>query len=204
MEASYGSLSVEELVRLSLGGDRNAFRELHGRYAGILFGRACRLLENRCDAEEVLQDTFMIAWESLAECRYPDGFPFWLQGILRHRVSQVFRQRKTRRIFQEKMVQTGDSGHVSYQKAPEPGEADRCYVLDLLEQSVPGMVGRKVKPVAAHMFRVYRECGDFPSVRAIESTFGLSHGTAERWREEVLEACRRIAVAHGFSLEAGM
>ncbi len=201
MEPSYSDFSDEELVRIAVGGDQEAFREVYRRYSPLLFGRACRLLANLHDAENVVQDTFMVAWENLVRLRRPDRFPGWLQGILGHKIKEVVRRRKKQEIFQKNLVHLADVLHRQYGKVPEPGEEDWHFIFVVLERTVPKLVGRKVKAVARFMFEFYRKSDEFPSVRSIEGTFDLSHGTAQRRRERVIEKCQQIASAHGFSLD---
>lgn len=201
MEPSYSNFSDEELVRIAVDGDQEAFRELHRRYSPLLFGRAYRLLNDRHDAEDVVQDTFMVAWENLAKLRHPDRFPGWLQGILGNKIKEFIRKREKQKFIPEKLVHLGDLSHKDIGKVPEQGEEDWHFIFVLLEKTVPKLVGKKIKAVAKFMFDSYRKSEEFPSVRSIEGMFNLSHGTAQRWRERVVEKCQQIASAHGFSLD---
>jgi len=186
---------------MAIGGDQEAFRELYRRYGPLLFGRAYRSLNDRHDAEDAVQDTFMVAWEKMAGLRHPDRFPSWLQGILENKIKEAIRKRKRQKIFQEKVVHLGDLSHKDIGKVPEQGEEDWHFIFVLLEKTVPKLVGKKIKVVAKFMFESYRKSEEFPSVRSIEGMFNLSHGTAQRWRERVVEKCQQIASAHGFSLD---
>jgi RNA polymerase sigma-70 factor (ECF subfamily) len=63
----------------------DAYRILVGRYRDR-FGRfAYRMLGNREDAEEALQDAFVRAYRSLAQCADPDRFDNWCFRILANR-----------------------------------------------------------------------------------------------------------------------
>ena len=46
------------------GGDYQALSELYERHAGLLLSLALRILHNRHDAEEVVQEGFLYAWRS--------------------------------------------------------------------------------------------------------------------------------------------
>jgi RNA polymerase sigma factor (sigma-70 family) len=201
LEPSYDNLSVQELVRMAVDGDQEAFWELYRRHSPLIFSRAYRLLGSREDAEDVLQNTFMIAWDKLAGGMHPDDFAAWLHGILRHTVWSAIRKRKNWEIFKEKVVHLGDFLHRTFVRVREPDAEDGHFVLSLLEQTVPQRVGSKIRPVAEYMFEFYEKSGDFPSVRDIEELFAMGHGTAQRWRQQVLEVCQQVASAHGFTLE---
>ena len=68
-----------------LAGDAAAYAVLVGRYR-VQFARyATRMLGNREDAEEALQDAFLRAYRSLAKCEDPARFGSWLFRILANR-----------------------------------------------------------------------------------------------------------------------
>lgn len=68
-----------------LAGDRELFARLVERYQDRLGRYAYRMLGNSADAEEALQDTFVRAYRSLANCNKPEGFGAWVFGILVNR-----------------------------------------------------------------------------------------------------------------------
>ena len=51
------------IVRIARG-DRDAFEELHGRYARAVLGLALRRLGDRGRAEDATQDAFVAIWRS--------------------------------------------------------------------------------------------------------------------------------------------
>lgn len=74
-----------EVVARVLAGDSAAYAILVGRYR-VQFARyATRMLGNREDAEEALQDAFLRAYRSLARCDDPARFGSWLFRILTNR-----------------------------------------------------------------------------------------------------------------------
>src|SRR2546427_4695449 len=74
-----------ELVRRVLAGDTGAYAALVRRYRDRLGRDAVRLLGDREDAEEALQDAFVRGYRSLARCDDPERFGAWLYGILVNR-----------------------------------------------------------------------------------------------------------------------
>ena len=76
--------SDAELVRRVRAGDTAAFAVLVARYRDRLGRYAVRMLGDRGDAEEALQDAFVRAYRSLHRCQ-EDGFGPWLFGILVNR-----------------------------------------------------------------------------------------------------------------------
>lgn len=64
-----------------LNGNPAAFNQLIERYWGRIFARVYQLLGNREDAEEVTQDAFTRAHESLGSFRWEASFATWLYQI---------------------------------------------------------------------------------------------------------------------------
>lgn len=65
-------------------GDDGALAEIHRAWAPSLMGIACRMLGERREAEEVLQDTFMRMWHRSAEYDPAQSPPFvWAYAVLR-------------------------------------------------------------------------------------------------------------------------
>src|SRR5262245_58545128 len=73
---------VEDRLALRCrAGDSAAFDELVSRYQLRLFRFACRLLHDRAEAEDALQETFVRAFRALPTYR-PDGFfSSWIYRI---------------------------------------------------------------------------------------------------------------------------
>lgn len=74
-----------EIVARVLAGDTAAYAILVGRYRVQFTRYAARMLGNREDAEEALQDAFVRAYRSLAKCDDPARFGSWLFRILANR-----------------------------------------------------------------------------------------------------------------------
>jgi RNA polymerase sigma-70 factor (ECF subfamily) len=90
-EAPIGSLA-ERASR----GDRGAFTALVGRTHGTVYRVALRIVGVQADAEEVVQDTFVRAWEGLPALRDPAAAQGWLCQIARHLAHDRLRARMRR------------------------------------------------------------------------------------------------------------
>lgn len=69
------------LVRRACAGDREAFYLLVSRYERNLYRTAMALTHNPADAEEVVQETFLRAFEYLGQFRGEAKFQTWLTQI---------------------------------------------------------------------------------------------------------------------------
>ena len=66
--------------------DEAALAQLYDRYRVILFGLLMRILNNREEAEDVLQETFLQVWRRAADFDENRGRPFtWLVTLARSR-----------------------------------------------------------------------------------------------------------------------
>jgi RNA polymerase sigma-70 factor (ECF subfamily) len=72
---------VEQLVRASVAGDREAFGELVSRHERVVFRTALAALGRREDAEDATQEAFLIAWQKLPGFRRDATFRTWLLTI---------------------------------------------------------------------------------------------------------------------------
>ncbi|MCP4591163.1 MAG: sigma-70 family RNA polymerase sigma factor [bacterium] len=83
---SLQSLDDAGLLSLAAGGDVEAFSVLYSRHASLLLAMAGRVLGNREDAEEALQDSFLQAWKKAGEYQRPRSSVLtWLMLITRSR-----------------------------------------------------------------------------------------------------------------------
>jgi RNA polymerase sigma-70 factor, ECF subfamily len=75
--------TVAELVREAQAGDASAQGALYERYQGSCIALAYRLLGNRDEAEELVQDVFIHAFARLDQLRVLEAFGGWLRQIVR-------------------------------------------------------------------------------------------------------------------------
>ena len=87
--------SEKEIYRAAIQGDREAFEMIIRTHSRTLFAIAYGVLQNREEAEDVVQDTLVKAWKSRWRVRDPEKFPAWLATVARHRAHDVFRKRRT-------------------------------------------------------------------------------------------------------------
>ena len=81
-----------ELVAESLGGNREAFRQIVERYQTLISSLAYCATGDVSQSEDLAQETFVTAWKKLAELREPDKLRPWLYRITRFLISKEFRR----------------------------------------------------------------------------------------------------------------
>ena len=72
----------EEIVRRVLAGDKRAFGELVERHKDKAMTLALRMLKNREEAEETLQDAFVRAYHALPRFEWKASFSTWFYRIV--------------------------------------------------------------------------------------------------------------------------
>ena len=86
--------SEQGIYRAAIQGDRDAFERVIRLTSRGLFAIAYGVLQNREEAEDVVQDTFVKAWKSRWRVRDSAKLPAWLATIARHRARDLARKRK--------------------------------------------------------------------------------------------------------------
>ncbi|MGE5128329.1 MAG: RNA polymerase sigma factor [Sphingomonadaceae bacterium] len=81
------------LARKAQGGDRLAFAELARRHQDRLFRFLLRLTGSRDDALDLVQESFLRAWQALPRWRPEAKFATWLFGIARNAAVDLLRRR---------------------------------------------------------------------------------------------------------------
>ena len=84
-------------IQETLAGDDNAFSHLVEKYKDPLFELASRILKNRAEAEDILQDAFIQAYRHLGDFRNDSQFSTWLYSIVLNRIRNKMRQGKVLR-----------------------------------------------------------------------------------------------------------
>ncbi len=75
--------SIAELVLAAKAGDQEAQCALYERYHQSMLALAYRKLCNWDEAEELVQDVFIQAFERIEQLRVPEAFGGWLRQIVR-------------------------------------------------------------------------------------------------------------------------
>jgi RNA polymerase sigma-70 factor (ECF subfamily) len=88
-----------DLVARALDGDGRAEDALYRRHARHVVDTVRRLLGRYSDADDVVQDAFMIAFEQLKGLRDPGLFRAWLTQIAVTRVLRLLRRRRLQRAL---------------------------------------------------------------------------------------------------------
>ena len=85
--------SDRELLTRFREGDTGAFTILYDHYKRRLFAFCYRMIPNHQNAEEIVQTTFIKAYDSLQSLKDPESFYRWLFSIARNEIYTFLRQK---------------------------------------------------------------------------------------------------------------
>ena len=94
------SMPDPDLIRQVAQHDKAAFSGLYDRYSQLALNVAWRVLGERQEAEDVVQEAFLQVWREAASYDQKRGsVSTWITTITRSRAIDKFRSRKTRRVY---------------------------------------------------------------------------------------------------------
>lgn len=82
-----------ELLRISLGGNQQAFGQIVERYQSLICAIAYSATGDLGLSEDLAQETFVTAWQRLAQVRDETKLRAWLCGIARNLIKNTIRRR---------------------------------------------------------------------------------------------------------------
>ena len=95
--ASSGAAELAALLARAASGDQVAFRDFYDRTSAKLFGIILRILVERGEAEDVLQEVYVTVWRKAAEFDPTRASPVtWAATIARNRAIDRLRARASR------------------------------------------------------------------------------------------------------------
>lgn len=123
-----GEADVRNLVEKAARGDIGAFGEIYSIYLDRIFRYVFYQVKNRATAEDLTEEIFVKAWESISKFRWK-GPPFvaWLYKIARNHIIDYFRTNRQQEILDEETL--------SDDKNPEQ-EADNRQMQSVLSKAI--------------------------------------------------------------------
>jgi RNA polymerase sigma-70 factor, ECF subfamily len=149
--------SEREQYRAAIHGDREAFEMIIRTHSRTLFAIAYGIVQNREEAEDIVQDSLVKAWKTRWRVRDPEKFPAWLATIARHRAHDVFRKRHTVPLSEQ---------------LTEPIKPEATDTIGLDQRLRSALAALPELHRAALTLRYFEEM----DYRTIENTLGLTNG----------------------------
>lgn len=85
-------MSIEIYIQQSIAGNRTAQKELYSMYAKAMFNVVLRIVKQSENAEDVMHDAFIKAFQKLDQFKGDVTFGAWLKKIMIHQAIDHLRQ----------------------------------------------------------------------------------------------------------------
>jgi RNA polymerase sigma-70 factor (ECF subfamily) len=123
---SAGGDEIAALISRCALRDRQAFAELYRRTSAKLFGVTVRILKDRSEAEEALQEVYVKVWQR-ADRYVAGGYSpiSWLVAIARNHSLDILRARKPVNDDIDVALEVPDAAPTPEQAAADSGERSR-------------------------------------------------------------------------------
>jgi RNA polymerase sigma-70 factor (ECF subfamily) len=133
------SLTDEQVVRRVQAGETTLYEVIMRRYNQRLYRIARAILHNDAEAEDVMQDAYVRAYEHLDQFAERAPFSAWLTRIAVHEALARLRVRNRNQPLDDNEY-AGDLSMKMTSKSPDPEQsASRAQLRDLLEEAVLGL-----------------------------------------------------------------
>lgn len=92
----------KDIIEKSKSGDSAAQYRLYSLYAKAMFNIAYRMMNNKEEAEDMLQESFTDAFARLNSFRYESGFGSWMKRIvINHCLNEIKRRKADLQFFDD-------------------------------------------------------------------------------------------------------
>lgn len=121
----------EEWITLCKQGDPRAYTALYNEHAAAVYNTILRLLEHTGEAEDVLQESFVAAFQGIAGFRQTGGFRAWVKRIAINKSIDLIRKRKLRFVELEPGWVIEEEEHID--------EAEFEFTVETVTNAVAGL-----------------------------------------------------------------
>jgi RNA polymerase sigma factor (sigma-70 family) len=186
-----------EAIRRCQRGDIGGLEPLMARYQVAALRLAYLLVGERAAAEDVVQDSFMLAYQGSARFRPGSAFTPWFYHIVTNTARQYRRRAATQRVISVEWLPSGkEDGRVSQASAvaassdcdPNVDPALHAERVEEREDVLRALAALTQKQREAVVLRYYFGCSD----RELAAMLGCREGTARQRLHGGLAALRQI------------
>ena len=153
MSAHEPQPSEEQLLSEARSGSRQAFGDLCLRYSAMLRQRIFQIVRHQQDAEDVVQETFLKAYQHLPTFRGACSFSTWLVAIGTNISLMLLRRRRALRKYSCDAVTEDGETFVLECRDPAPDPEERC-MMSQTSQKVNHAV-RGLPPQIRNLLELY-------------------------------------------------
>ncbi|HVH60128.1 MAG TPA: RNA polymerase sigma factor [Candidatus Sulfotelmatobacter sp.] len=170
-------------VERTLGGDRDAFRVLVERHSHNVFRLAYRMTGNRQDAEEVVQEAFLRAYQKLRQFAARANFGTWVYRIAANYAIDRMRQRKkeeARKVEPAVYEQGTENDPVTLVQDAAPTPERLAHNIELRKHMEIALAALSHSERTAFVMRHWEGCAIEEIAEVLKSSSGAAKNTVFR------------------------
>jgi len=104
-------MSEQQLIERAKNGDTKAFEELMKKTQTNIYNLGLRLLGNKEDAADLMQETYIKAYENLDRFEGRSSFSTWLYRIATNNALMKLRKEKNKKVSIDELKKFGDKSY---------------------------------------------------------------------------------------------
>lgn len=171
-------------IELTLAGDRDAYRVLVERHSVRVFRLAYRLTGNRHDAEEVVQEAFLRAYQKLEQFEARANFGTWVYRIAANYAIDRMRKKRSEEARREepssRAVEAGEESPMNLAPDGRPSPERLAQNAELRKQIERAVDMLTQAERTAFVMRHWEGCGIEEIAVALNSSAGATKNTVFR------------------------
>ncbi len=145
-----GTNGEMKLVERAKKGDVRAFEDLMKTTSGKIYNLGLRLMRNKEDASDILQETYMSAYENLPKFKGNSSFSTWLYRIATNFALMKMRKEKNKKVSVSELQET--SGNLYDKALPDWSDSP---VDHLKNQELKEVLGKAIDSLPAKYRSVF-------------------------------------------------
>lgn len=132
--ASESSLEDDKLVKKAIGGNEDAYTKLVEKYERALYFHILKMIKDKEQVEDLVQETFVKAFDNLNTYSTNYAFSTWLYRIATNHTIDYLRKKKLKTLSIDEPMRTKD-GEMEMQLPDESAGTDR-YIIRKQRQKI--------------------------------------------------------------------
>ncbi len=132
-------IETEEAVRRFLAGEEEAFSRIVHCWERKIYNLAWRMVGNREDAQDIVQETFLSVFRSLRGLRDPGSFSTWLYQIALNHCRARRRSRVSHLSLSSPVQDKGDAESTVVFGLAAEDRGDRLETIDIIQKALSGL-----------------------------------------------------------------
>lgn len=104
----------QKIIKRAIKGHRSSQKALYEKYSSAMFNVCMRMMRNREEAEDVLQESFVDAFRRLESFRFESTFGAWLKRIMVNHCINAIKKKKPDLEYHDEIASTEATDYGSH------------------------------------------------------------------------------------------